>query len=63
MYRLVIVSLLNMQQPPSAPATHEAGSLGSEDTEGDKKWIRIMLDRMTEISGEIMTCEGCGVGW
>ena len=40
-----IVTEFNTQQPPSAPASHEAGSLGSEDTDGDKKWIRIFWGR------------------
>ena len=40
-----IMTEFNMQQPSSAPATHEAGSLGTEDAEGDKKWIRIFWGR------------------
>ena len=61
-----IMTEFNMQQPSSAPATYKVGSLGTE--KGDKKWIRIfwedksMLDRMTEINGETITCEGCGAG-
>ena len=31
----------NMQQPSSAITSHEVGSLGTEEAEGDKKWIRI----------------------
>ena len=34
-----------MQQPSSALATHEVGSLGTEEAEGDKKWIRIFWGR------------------
>ena len=40
-----IMTEFNMQQPFSAPDTHEAGSLGTEDAEGDKKWIRIFWGR------------------
>ena len=40
-----IMTEFNMQQPSSAPATHEAGPLGTEDAEGDKKWIRIFWGR------------------
>ena len=31
------------QQPPSAP--DKTGSPGAEDTDGDKKWIRIFWGR------------------
>ena len=40
-----IMTEFNMQQPSSATATHEADSLGTEDAEGDKKWIRIFWGR------------------
>ena len=35
-----IMTEFNMQQPSSAIASHEVGSLGTEEAEGDKKWIR-----------------------
>ena len=31
----------NMQQPSSAITSYKVGSLGTEEAEGDKKWIRI----------------------
>ena len=43
-----IMTEFNMQQPPSAHAPHKDES---------------MLDRLTRISGGIMTCKGCRVGW
>ena len=40
-----IMTEFNMQQPPSAHASHETGLLGSEDADGDNKWIRIFWGR------------------
>ena len=40
-----IMTKFNMQQPPSAPASHDAGFLGTEDTDGDSKWTRIFWGR------------------
>ena len=36
-----IMTEFNMQQPSSAITSHEVGPLGTEEVEGDKKWIRI----------------------
>ena len=35
----------NIQQLPSVHAPHETGLLGSEDADGDNKWIRIFWGR------------------
>ena len=40
-----IMTEFNMQQPSSAIASYEVGSLGTEEAEGDKKWIRIFWGR------------------
>ena len=40
-----IMTEFNMQQPPSAHAPQDSGTLGSEDTNGDNKWIRIFWRR------------------
>ena len=40
-----IITEFNMQQPSSAIASHKVGSLGTEEAEGDKKWIRIFWGR------------------
>ena len=40
-----IMTEFNMQQPPSAHAPQGSGILGSEDPEGDNKWIRIFWGR------------------
>ena len=40
-----ITTEFNTQQPPSAHAPNETGLLGSEDADGDNKWIRIFWGR------------------
>ena len=40
-----IIIKFNMQQPPSAHAPNETGLLGSQDADGDNKWIRIFWGR------------------
>ena len=40
-----IMTKFNMQQPSSAISSHEVGSLGTEEAEGNKKWIRIFWEQ------------------
>ena len=51
-----IMTEFNIQQPPSAHAPQDLGTLGSEDTDGNNKWIRIFWGREHVGPAVLTTC-------